>query len=353
MPIKISNEEIANLIKIDESVSFEYKGTLTDEIKDRLSTYFAAFANTEGGLFAIGINNSRETIGYALKERERDQISEQAKNCRPQVHIDIEEREYDGQKIVLIFVPKSKYKIHIDNKKRFPTRVGPTLDYLDITGLIPLVRERLGLDYKTTKPEFLWESQSSGEKVRTKATPEEIELCLKAIDGATKEARLEGLKELELLIYKRDISDELKVLNLLEELLNDKDGNIQRKVLNILGLMFRVINDESEKKLSNKYSTHILNLTEVESIPEVRSDAIELLVEMDDKRVIEKIIKIILSESDELFNRVKSSSGLRRLSDETKLQFKSKLLEQLNIPEQKENIKKRIIGVLDDIRMSS
>ncbi|CAG1003940.1 hypothetical protein METP3_03562 [Methanosarcinales archaeon] len=352
MQIKISNEEIADLIKKDESVSFEYKGTLNDDIKGRLSTYFAAFANTEGGLFVIGINNLKETIGYTLKERERDQISEQAKICRPQVDIDIEERKYDGQKIVLIYVPKSKYKIHIDNKKRFPTRVGPTLDYLDITGLIPLVRERLGLDYKTTKPEFMWESPSLGE-VKTKAKSEEIELCLKAIEGATKEARLEGLKELELLIYKRDISDELKVFDLLEELLNDKDGNIQRKVFDILRLIHRVQNDEeSRKKLSDKYSTHILNLAEIKSIPEVHSDAIELLIEMDDKRVIEKIIKIILSESDELYNRVKSNSGLRSLSDENKLGFKYKLLEELNNPEQKENIKKRIIDVLYDIRSS-
>ncbi len=85
MAINISNEQIADLIKKDESVSFEYKGTLNDNLKDRLSTYFAAFANTLGGLLVIGINNSRETIGYHLKEKERDHISEQAKNCRPQV----------------------------------------------------------------------------------------------------------------------------------------------------------------------------------------------------------------------------------------------------------------------------
>jgi len=169
---------------------------------------------------------------------------------------------------------------------------------------------------------------------------------LKSIEGATKEVRLQGLRELELLIYKRDISDELKIFDALEKLLEDKDGNIQRKILVILGLMLKVVNDdESKKKLIDKYSAHILNLADSKSIPEVCSDAIELLVEMDDKRVIEKIIRIILSENDDLYNRVKSNSGLRRLSDKTKLQIKSKLFEELSFPENTENIKKRITDI--------
>jgi len=82
----------------------------------------------KGGLLVFGINELKKTVGCTLKEKERDQISEYAKRCRPQVPIDIEEREYDGNKIVLIYIPKSDNIIHIDIRSRFPTRVGSNLD---------------------------------------------------------------------------------------------------------------------------------------------------------------------------------------------------------------------------------
>jgi len=310
MRIRISDEELANLIKLDESVFFEFKGTLSRDVKERLSTYFAAFANTEGGLFVIGISNSKETIGYTLKKGDREYISEQAKNCRPQVHIEIEERDYDGHKIVLIKVPKSYNKIHIDNKKRFLIRVGPNLDYLDITGLIPLLKERISLDYKTSKPEIpsLFDMPSSeGNEVKTKASSEEIDLCLKSFTEATKESRLEGLRELELLLYKRDIFDNLNVFEEFKKLLIDKEEEIRRKSLHVLIIMLRVVereesqNEESQKKLIDTYKPCVTKLAESDQATQVRSDAIQTLLEMGDDRVIETIIKIILSENDEIY----------------------------------------------------
>jgi|GEM_PF-6782672 len=254
MRINILDEELATLIKEKESVSFEYKETLNDRIiEEKLSTYFAAFANTEGGLFVVGINETSKTIGYTLKKREREYISEQAKNCRPQVQIKIEEREYDDRKIVLINVHKNYDKIHMDGKKRFPIRVGPNLDFLDITGLIPLVKERLGLDYKTSKPEFSDIPSVGGNRVKTKASSEEIDLCLKAFAGATKESRLEGLRELELLLYRRDIFYNLNVFEEFEKLLTDKEEEIRRRSLYVFKIMLRVVErEESQNEESQK-----------------------------------------------------------------------------------------------------
>lgn len=355
MPIKILNEQIADLIKKGESVSFEYKGTLNDNIKYRLSTYFAGFANTEGGLFVVGINDIKETVGYTLKKGEREYISEQAKNCRPQVYIDIEERDYNGVKVVLINVPKSENKIHVDSKIRFPIRVGSNIDYLDITGLIPLAKEKLGLDYKTKETENLlrWGEPLYGEEVKTKIKPEEIELCLKAIQGVNKEVRLQGLRELELLAYKREMFDEIRILDVLEELLKDKESEVRKKVLYILQLMLRIDNtDESKQKLIDRYSLHIVDLAKNDSSPGVRSEAIGILVDINNECIIEIFTKIILCESDELYNKARSDSGSGRLSGETKLKFKYKLLEELDNSQHTENIKKRIIEVLEDVRRS-
>ena len=355
MQINLSNEEIANFIKMWEGPSFECKETLNREIKEKLSTYFAAFANTMGGLIILGVNNSKETIGYSLKKGEREYISEQAKNCHPQVQIDIEEeRDYDNQKIVLIKVSKSDNKIHIDNKYRFPIRVGSNLDYLDITGLIPLAREKLGLDYKTTNPELTWEIPSSREEVKTKATREEIELCLNCIEALDKEVCLQGLRELELLTYKRELFDELQIFDALDKLLIDKEAEIRKKVIYILELMFRVNNnDESRQKLVDRYITNIINIAETDLNLDVRSEAIRTLVELDHESVIEIIIEVILHEDDEVYTKIRSYCGLRNLGEGTKLKFKSMLIEELKSPEHTENIKERIKDIFEDIRISN
>ncbi len=229
--------------------------------------------------------------------------------------------------------------------------MGPNLDYLDITGLIPLARERLGLDYITTKPEILWESSSLGEVVKTKATSKEIDLCLKAIEG-NKGARLQGLRELELLSYKREMFDELPILNALQKLLNDKEAEVRKKVLWILSIIISVEDNESRQKLIDRYSMQIINIAKTDSNLEVRSEAIRILVEMDDKHVIEIVIEITIHESDEVFNKIKSYSGFRNLGYETKLEIKNRLIEELNNSEHTENIKQRIIDVLEIIRMS-
>lgn len=184
MPNRISNEELANLISSGESVSFEYKESLNDGIIRELSKYFAAFANTEGGILVIGINNFKKTVSYSLEKGEENSISQEAKNCRPPVYIDIEERGYDNDKIMLIHIPKSK-TIHTDKNHTFPIRVGSIIDYLDTTGLIQLAKERLGLIYGTGKPElppaYIQEKE---------VTPDDIELCLNAIKGGYQRSRL-------------------------------------------------------------------------------------------------------------------------------------------------------------------
>lgn len=355
MQINLSNEEIANFIKMWEGPSFECKETLNREIKEKLSTYFAAFANTMGGLIILGVNNSRETIGYSLKKGEREYISEQAKSCRPQVQIGIEEeRDYDNQKIVLIKVSKSDNKIHIDNKYRFPIRVGSNLDYLDITGLIPLAKEKLGLDYKTTNPELTWEISPSRDGVKTKATRKEIELCLNGIEGLDKEVRLQGLKELEILAYKRELADELRVFVALDKLLIDTEAEIRKKVIYILELIFNDgNNDKSKQKLVDRYITNIIHIARTDSNLEVRSEAIRTLVKLDQESVIEIIIEITLHESDEVYSKIKSYSGLDNLGEGTKLKFKNRLMEELKSPEYAENIKERIKDVFGIIRISN
>lgn len=350
---RISNDELSDLIKSGESVSFEYKGELNREIKERLSTYFAAFANTEGGLFVLGINNSKEVVGCTLKKGERESISQEAENCHPPVYIDVEEGEFDNKKIILIYVPKNDRTIHTDKNHRFPVRVGSNIDYLDITGIIPLARERLGLTYGMGKPEFpVGVLQARTKAAKSKALPDDVELCLNAIGAATKEVRLEGLRELELLILYSDISSEPRVFEVLEALLEDIDTEIRRYTLDIIKLLIRVTEeDESRKKLIDTYIPNVTNIAKHETNPEVRSSAISVLAEISDERIIEPMVSIILNENDEIYNRLKYSfTGRGDLSSTLKRQLKYVLLKELGDTKMPENIRKRIREVIEDSR---
>ncbi len=353
MPKGISTEELSNLIKSGESASFEYKGELNREIKERLSTYFAAFANTVGGLFVLGINNFKETVGCILEKGDREYISQEAKNCHPPVYIDVEEGEYDNNKIVLVYIHNDNKTIHTDKNYRFPVRVGSNLAYLDITGIIPLARERLGLTYGMGRTEFpIGILRERAKIVKNKALPEDIELCLNAIGGATKDVRLEGLRELEDLIFKNDLSDRPRVLEVLEVLLKDTDIETRRYTLDIIKIFIRVTEkEESRKKLINRYILNVINLAKHDPNLEVRSSAISVLVEMSDEHGIEPIISIVLNESDEIYNKLKYSFNWQReYSSAIKRQLKSRLLKELGDPNKPENIRKRIREVIEESR---
>jgi|GEM_PF-5561286 len=73
---------------------------------------------------------------------------------------------------------------------------------------------------------------------------------------------------------------------------------------------------------------------------------------MGDERIIETIIKIILSENDESYNKIRSFIGFNELDSKTKVLFKSKLLKELANPKHEENIRNRISEILENIRRS-
>ncbi len=110
--------------------------------------------------------------------------------------------------------------------------------------------------------------------------------------------------------------------------------------------------DESKQKFIDRYGLRIIDIARNDQSLEVRSEAIGILVDINNECIIEIFTEIILRENDELYNRARSHSESGKLSSEIKLKFKYKLLEELNHSQHTENVRKRIIEVLEDIRMS-
>lgn len=135
-------DELKELAKHGESMTVEFKADLSERVIQGLSTTFAAFANTSGGIVVIGIDDSDTPVGYKPKDSERNRISQEAGNCKPPVLIDFERLPFGKKRFLVITIPEST-GFHCDKNYRYPIRVGNITQYLDPGGIIALVKDRL------------------------------------------------------------------------------------------------------------------------------------------------------------------------------------------------------------------
>jgi predicted HTH transcriptional regulator len=173
-----------------EGPRLEFKEGLTRQVISGLPSDLASFANSEGGRIIFGVTEAREMVGCKLTSKERNTVSQMAKNCRPPVSIDFEEVEGEGKTFSLILVGQSKV-VHCDDTRRFPARIGSTKDHLDTLGLVTLMRARL----VTTETVNEQQRTASPEK-RQELTPREVAMYLKGLSGEdekTKSALISGV----------------------------------------------------------------------------------------------------------------------------------------------------------------
>ncbi|TET91362.1 MAG: ATP-binding protein [Methanomassiliicoccales archaeon] len=135
-------KELRELANSGERMTVEFKETLSEAVIRGLSTDFASFANTSGGIIVIGIDDSHNLVGYRPEKSERNRISQEAGNCRPPVLIDFQKLTFQKKHFLVVNVPVSS-SFHCDKRFRYPVRVGNTTQFLDPAGIITLVRNRL------------------------------------------------------------------------------------------------------------------------------------------------------------------------------------------------------------------
>ncbi len=116
LPIK-NDDLIKELLKKNESETLDFKLTISDCSK--IAKTLVAFANTQGGVIAIGINDQKKIIGIDPEE-EFFMIEKAAEEfCRPVVSFTAEVYQVDfvddepldeERYIILIKIPKSANK---------------------------------------------------------------------------------------------------------------------------------------------------------------------------------------------------------------------------------------------------
>lgn len=345
-------DELLELIRRGESVNVDFKETLSKEVLEDLSSDMAAFANAEGGRIIIGVRGRRvpeDIVGYEVQKKDKERIAQEARNCQPPVSLRVEENIAHGKKLLVMTVPKSKM-IHTDKHRRFPIRIGETKDYLDITGILLLARERLGVSYKEAEIETLIEARP-----RPEATSEEIDLCLNLLKDLDEETRAQGAIELLNLSYDKDIAYNSRVLEMLKVSLKDQYEEVRLNAISVLrSILWKQKDERVKRRIANDNTGTIIQLALDDPNFRVRCEAMDLLVMISEKDAIEPLFQILTTCDEKDYKELHSplKSALRKLSSgKHKLEIRGKLFSLLKNPS--EVVKNRAKAMLEAVRTRS
>ncbi len=138
--------ELIKIIEKGENEKIEFKKDYTNEIGKEI----VAFANAEGGIILVGVNDNGEIVGYKSKKIE-EKVSSLLLSIYPKPEVKINKIKINGKNILIIKVEKSKYICSIGNVAYI--RIGRGKRALTINELFQLGSEKLliPLDKQTTE----------------------------------------------------------------------------------------------------------------------------------------------------------------------------------------------------------
>ena|ERR1035437_3703996 len=94
-------EELELLIQEGEGYNVEYKQSFPSKLSD-LATELCAFANANGGVLLVGIDDKQNVVGITLDNVKRSRVQDVINLIDPELYIKVSEQKIDG-KVVLCF----------------------------------------------------------------------------------------------------------------------------------------------------------------------------------------------------------------------------------------------------------
>ena len=115
-------QQVRDIIAAGEGKRIEFKAALTD--RDDFLETVVAFANSEGGLILLGINNNRVPVGF---KGDGDSISKMIRDsCEPSIEPSFKEYELDGFPVLAVEIPIGQDRPYmLKHKGIVYVRVGP------------------------------------------------------------------------------------------------------------------------------------------------------------------------------------------------------------------------------------
>ncbi len=339
---------LQGLVSQGENTRVDFKQEVSDQVLSGLPTDIAALANTQGGLIVFGVTDRKEPVGCLLQGKERERISQQARNCRPSVAIDFEEIPFGARRFLVVHIPVSTV-VHSDHERRFPVRIGDTTDYLDALGLVMLLQQRGLLREQAPERAFAQAEQ------KRQAIPEaEASLLEKHLQSPNPIVRIEALRDLPILIHRVVLFERLPIAKAVEKVLKSETSSGEERLLAFQVMRSVVLSGTPrEREAVAQWRDYVAEIgSNLAVSPDIARTAYEILEYARDQRAIDLLVRWVKDTDDEKYSALRADNLLANIKFHGL--FVPALSAMYGLLEEQPDGRtaKRISGVLDALRRS-
>lgn len=305
MVMKITIEDIKQLIEQWENEQTEFKESFSKEVMREISTKICSFANSLGGTIIFGVSNDQELIGCNMDDIQANQISQAAKDCSPPINnIEIIRVKESDKLFPVIHIPRSTI-IHSDSSRKFPIRTGTVTAYLDAVGLVNTLRER-GL----IGQEMARGYSAPRERKRETTIESDLKNKLRALNSNNEELRLEGLTDI--LIVSNDnavleIGELAKKIGMLLTSGTDKERDLILQMLRTIALW----GSEKEKAILASWADDIITLAKSSSNAETARKAFDVILCSRNQNVDSILLHWVYAAKDDFYTELQPRNLLQ------------------------------------------
>ena len=336
-------DDLQKLVRESENSRVELKREISREVIRGLSTDIAALANCSGGNIIFGFSDSKEPVGCAFTSKDLDQISQQAGECRPSVTINFEKFSFGTQRFLIVKVPKASV-LHSDIKHRFPVRIGSATNFLDISGIHSLMRER-GL----IRGEGSEVSSLPIERPRKPLSDSVAPGVMRSLGSENADLRLETLKDMASLSHRYILFEHQAIAALAERILESGSENEVEQLLDpIRWAILR--GTSSELETIGRWVEKIEKIGETAESAEVARKAFDVLQCAGLTEAIDLLVYWIEVTDDKKYSALRPNTLLANVRFYGLDQGIREAMYSLLEAESKERTKNRILAILEAVR---
>ncbi|QMU28463.1 RNA-binding domain-containing protein [Adhaeribacter radiodurans] len=107
--------DLLRLIAIGENEQLDFKKTITHP--DKIARTLVSFANTQGGILLVGVQDNGTIVGVDPEEEKHTLELAAQFYCDPPLTLDYKEIEYEKRLVLEVIVPESSLKPHLAKVK--------------------------------------------------------------------------------------------------------------------------------------------------------------------------------------------------------------------------------------------
>lgn len=211
------------------------------------------------------------------------------------------------------------------------------------------LRERFskGLETYLEKQGVMFEKEA-----RPEASPEEIDVCIRGAKSEIAEVRVEAMRALASINYRRRLADDPRVLEVIKTSLKDKHFEVRRASIEALHYIMEY---EEEKEVKDRIAENtiqtLIQIAKEDSDLKCRELAIRSFSAING-RALDTILEIFENSDDETFNRFENviMSTLRDCSSKGSAIDLTKKLFNLLEKNHSQKMKERVHNALDYVR---